>query len=153
EAVRGMAGRRPAVVDALEPAPPDDAPPCSRRVAQMLGEMLAGTRAQLLPELLERLARAGQRIAPEALPAALTATDPVTQALLRPLLGRRGEWLAGHDPAWTWARPDPGRDEEGRIDALRLRWDEGTLEERISILKTVRDLRPAEARAWVQDAL
>jgi hypothetical protein len=99
------AGRTPVRLPLLERAPAAamDLPPCSAAAGQQLALMLTGQYAEALPEWLDRLARAGKRVASEHLPALLELVRARTE--LRPaieaVLGQRGVWLAAQNPDWA----------------------------------------------------
>ena len=89
--------------------PEGDRPPCSSAAARLLERMLTSQDTALLPELLERLAAAGQRAPDHLLPYVLEhgAKIPRLRPQLLPILGERGRWLAALNPAWRYAAVDP----------------------------------------------
>jgi hypothetical protein len=99
------AGRRPTPLPTMEgaPSPASDLPPCSAVAGRQLALMLTGQYAEVLPEWLRLLAKAGGRVASEYLPALLDLAR--SRSELRPavaaVLGRRGEWLANQNPEWA----------------------------------------------------
>lgn len=123
--------------------------------------LTAAVRAQLeqedalLEETLRRMARAGVRLAPELLPLALEQSSPVLRSLLRPVLGRRGVWLAQQRPEWAWAlATEPGAG--ALAPDFERRWAEGTAVERRQLFASLREHDPARARelaaeAWKQE--
>lgn len=104
------AGYLPVTVDpcGFTPVPEESAgaesggsPERTAILARRLGEIL-DHRPRLAPEWLRRLAAAGGVLPVESLPRLLelAISDPLVAPLVRPVLGRRGEWLAGLNPAW-----------------------------------------------------
>jgi len=145
-----FAGARPdgpaAIVDRC---PPETLRACSPVMAALLREMLVGEQRELLPLAVVEMRSRGFALPPQLLPAAL-ACPKEQRILLRGLLGVRGRWLAGHNPAWSWA--SAGRRDDGppTDDALRI-FNEGTLAERRAILQQIRRSDPATARVWLAD--
>jgi hypothetical protein len=136
------AGRSPATTPG--PAPEAAERVCSPLAARVLREVLAGTSAPLLAEWM-RLAHAGGVTAPpELLPGLLhwaaphaAVRDDVARAL-----GARGRWLAAQNPAWSFAAEVPADPAAG--------WETGSAEERVRILRKVRETDPAAGLALVQ---
>jgi hypothetical protein len=100
--------------------------------------MLGGEFKEVLPEWLASLGRAGHRVPEEHLPALFDKANK--ERALRPLvvevMGSRGRWLAAQNPAWSWASADLGPDA----------WETGGLEERLSLLRSLRATDPGKAR-------
>lgn len=147
-----QAGRKPARATALpEPAPEDPSPACNPAVATVLRELLSGEHRVLLPEACSRMAAANLRLPFELLPAALAVQAPLRPAI-RQVLGERGRWLARFNESWTWARAKGGLEtpetEALPPDAEQI-WEEGNLEDRLSILRRVRAVDPARGRSWL----
>lgn len=125
---------RQAAPPPVDVAPPDARPPCSRRAMRHLFGLLRGHYDEALPEWLAEVARTGQRVSEEGLPALLdAATQDVTlRPLVRGVVGQRGLWLARvaqhTDSAWPWlaaCEPAPPvsvdrQREQALIDRLRL---------------------------------
>jgi hypothetical protein len=151
-----QAGRKPARAAALpEPAPEDSRPACGPAAASVLRELMTGEHRMLLPEACSRMAAAGLRLSPDLLPAALTVPAAFRPAI-RQVLGERGRWLAQFNESWAWARtletaPD-APDDALPSDAERV-WEEGSLDERVAILRRVRAVDPALARSWLAPVL
>ena len=150
-AVYRQAGHMPRPdVAAPEPAPEEHLPACSPGAARLIGELLAGQHAELLPEALERLRRAGRRLSPELLPTALTAGARSVD--LRPaviaVMGERGHWLARHNPDWRWAADVLPQPDTLPPDAETI-WQEGTSAQRLTVLRLVRAEDPARGREWL----
>jgi len=105
----------------------------------------------LLEETLTRMARAGVRLAPELLPLALEQTAPALRALLRPVLGQRGAWLAQQRPEWAWAL-GTGEGAPALPPDFELRWAEGNAAERRQLFILLREQDPARARELATEA-
>jgi hypothetical protein len=129
-----------------EPCEPDDGPRCSPRALRHLVVMLNNYYQQALPEWLADVGRSGRRIPEEYLPLLLDAGRrlPELQPAIRPLLGNRGVWLAREAQAsrgqWEWAT----------LDKAETIWQEGRREERLALLKRLRQREPARARELLQ---
>jgi hypothetical protein len=141
---------------APEPAPAERLPACSPGAAQLIAAMLDGTQADLLPEALERLRLAGQRLPATLLPAALAAGTRTKdlRPLLLPALGERGRWLARQNPGWQWTAQVmlDIADDSGVPDLAdaETTWQEGSPGERLTVLKQVRRVDPARGREWLE---
>lgn len=149
-AVLRRAGRiLPARASSLPAAEPEVLRPSSAALTTAL-RVLLESNDELLSEALERMAKAQLRLAPELLPLALQQTLPARRARLRPVLGRRGEWLARQRPEWAWAL---AADSGDRLPAdFDPRWSEGNLAERRNLLSLLRRLSPARARELAAEA-
>jgi len=104
---------------------------------------------RLQTELLQRLSAAGLRLPASLLPLALEAGQ--RSVALRPallaVLGERGRWLAGKNRYWRYA-------EGAAADApLETRWSEGSLTQRVELLRQERQRNPASARERLKIAL
>jgi hypothetical protein len=100
--------------------------------------MFGGMFKDVLPEWLTALRDSGRRASEEHLPALLDRAS--RERALRPLvvevMGGRGRWLAAQNPAWGWASAGIGPDA----------WETGEIEERLSLLRSMRATEPARAR-------
>ncbi|MER6978322.1 DUF5691 domain-containing protein [Streptomyces carpinensis] len=168
QTVRRRAGLRPApAAERPEPAPPDPRPALPEAAARRLALLLAdrpgaagGGRRGTAPDLMELLPQwlaaanaHGYAAPPEALPALLDAARGRTD--LRPaalvLAGPRALWLARLNPDWRFAlraAPGGGTALPGPEDAERIRqlWEEGLFAERVALLASIRERRPAAGR-------
>ena len=126
------------------PAPEETLPACSAKAAEILRQLLAGRREELLGEALERLRLAGLRLPHALLPAALDVRLRELRPAVAAVLAERGRWLAGFDPAWGWATGGPERDDE-------TAWEEGALEERLAALRHTRHRDPGRGLACVEE--
>lgn len=143
-------GTRTGIV-APAPAPAERLPTCSPGATRLIGAMLAGAQADLLPEALDRLAHAGRRLPPSLILEALTAGE--RNSSLRPalaaVLGERGHWLARQNRAWRWAeQPFANLDTVVPIDAETI-WLEGNATQRLAILHLARAEDPVRGRDWL----
>jgi hypothetical protein len=135
-----QAGQR-AATDNLPPPEPcaaEQLPRCNAAAGRHLALMLGGEFKEVLPEWLATLGRAGLRVPEEHLPGLFDKAN--RERALRPLvievMGARGRWLAAQNPAWSWASADLGPDV----------WETGGLEERLSLLRSLRAKDPRGAR-------
>ncbi|MEW5788827.1 MAG: DUF5691 domain-containing protein [Pseudomonadota bacterium] len=146
----------------FQPAPAGDAlpapcPPETRPVAEepalvaCLAAILTDGPPALQREALGRLAARGRLLPPALLPSALdlaaaNGTAAALRARIPPVLGQRGGWLAGLNPAWSGAVQvaAPGLDHD--------LWDHGTPEQRRQVLAHLRAADPARARGLLQAA-
>src|SRR5260221_169183 len=149
-AVYQRAGYMPPRVAALPtPAPHELLPACSPAAALLLAPLLAGLYDDLLPAALERLRQAGLRLPYDLLPAALCLRTNALRALVAPLLGERGRWLAGFNPAWSWVGQTLGDvTDDVPADAETI-WNEGSAGQRVAVLRRLRAVDVAKAREWV----
>jgi len=98
---------------------------------------------------LQQMAAAGWRLPATLLPLALDTAQRASA--LRPavaaVLGERGRWLARHHSTWRYAA--------GSADSapLETRWQEGTLAQRIQLLREERQNHPAQGRERLQASL
>ena len=147
-AVYRRAGTIPARREAPEPSGLDTLPVASLRAATLIAGLITGMHADLLPESLGLLRRAGCRLPPQMLPDVLYRTDEAAQAAVVPVLGSRGRWLAGQNRVWGWAR---ARQDEaaGSAQDDEAIWQEGIPAQRIAVLRRVRDTDPFRARQWI----
>jgi hypothetical protein len=132
-----------------EPAPADSLPACSRQVLALLRDLFEGEHRELLPEALEHLRIAGLRLPHELLPTALNVQSAELRSSVFPVLSERGCWLSQFNPGWSWvAQHLPGTKDMQLTEAETL-WQEGTLGQRTTILRLVRETDPAKARDWL----
>ncbi|GHF64357.1 hypothetical protein HNQ07_004619 [Deinococcus metalli] len=110
-ALAHAAGRTPDSNGAVPPAPalPETRPEVPERAARHL-PLVLGT--PLLREWLVLCAQAGWRVPAGRLPELLDAArqDSYLRALLVPVLGERGAWLAEFNSEWRFAPPAHGED-------------------------------------------
>lgn len=111
--------------------------------------VLAEAPLRLQIEVLQRLNAARLRLPHSLLPLALDAGQ--RSVALRPallaVLGERGRWLARRNSAWRYA-------EGAAADApLETRWSEGSLAQRVELLREERQRDAASARERLKTAL
>ena len=127
---------------------------CSVGAGRLIGTLLTGAQADILPEALGRLRLAGLRLPYALLPGALEAGSRKSD--LRPALletiGERGRWLAGQHQPWRWATARPLADDDTLPADAEAVWQEGLPSERLAILRLLRAHDPARARKWLADA-
>jgi len=129
-----LSSRQPAPT----PSQADEIPRCSVQAAQYLAMLLRGEYSQLLPEWLATLARAGQRVPEEYLPALLTLGRRQTNLHpgIKAVLGQRGHWLAEHNPDWRYIITEP----------TETIWQTGTRTARLLLLRELRHKTPHQSR-------
>lgn len=149
-------GRVPAAVGKVaEPAAAELLAACSRRAADLLGQILAmantPTKDQLLGEWLAHASRAGRRAPWRVLPALLDygAAHRARRWAIADAAGVRGAWLMRQNPRWQYAATEQ--------DDPRAQWATGTREQRLAALGRERQRDPAVAReliqsTWAEDA-
>jgi len=136
------ASLRDAPRSTLHASLPDDRPRCTPLAAQHLRMMLSDQYAELLPEWLDALARAGLRVPEEKLPELLERGRARVGLLpaIHKVAGQRGHWLAAQNPDW-----DFGVD----LSHPESVWDTGRRAARLALLEHLRPRDPARARALV----
>jgi hypothetical protein len=153
-ALMRKAGHRPAPATspALAPAPPELLPVIGPKGTDYLHQMLVnGLHLDLLPDYLARLATRDRLVPPALLVPLLqhATASAETRAVLLPVLGSRGQWLAQLNPDWTKlsdAAPTPATPETNF-------WETGTLPQRRAWLTQRFTQSPDEARALLLAAL
>ncbi|MDX2099422.1 MAG: DUF5691 domain-containing protein [Leptolyngbyaceae cyanobacterium bins.59] len=126
-----------------------DLPRCSLRAARLLQQMLQGQFTALLPEWFTLAAEAGQRVPELQLPELLDLARQQggLRAILLPVLGQRGRWLATQNSDWKYA-----------IEVATAEdWETGNQAARLLYLQTLRSTHPEKARellqaTWKQEA-
>jgi hypothetical protein len=147
-AVYRAAGRTPETgVAPPEPASEEALPACSTKAAEVIGSLLAGQRDAILREALERLRLAGLRLPHTLLPGALNVEQKESRPAVAAVLGELGSWLAGFNPAWTWATVPDG----GLIEDDKATWQERALPERLDALRRVRGRDADQGRLMVEE--
>jgi Family of unknown function (DUF5691) len=135
---------------ALEPAVDETMAACLQSAAMLLDALFKGRQAQLVPEALERLRRAGLRLPHEVLPVALAVRDEGQRAALLPVLGERGRWLSRFNPAWSWVGELLLVADGNMPTNAEDIWQEGTTAQRVAILRRLRAGDAAQAREWLE---
>lgn len=147
------AGQRPSAT--LLPSPHGLAAPDTAQAAlhdstlmDTLRWLFTDAPQRLQIDWLQHLAQAGWRLPPSLLPLALDTAQRTSA--LRPavsaVLGERGRWLARHHSTWRYAA--------GSADSAppETRWQEGSLAQRVQLLRGERHSQPAAARERLQTA-
>lgn len=121
----------------------------NERLKALMQDVLQDGPPELLAPMLLALDKAGQRL-PHAL--LVQALDQGRQSIelrrwLTPVLGERGRWLAGLNPQWNYAS---GVQETANPEQI---WQEGSLEQRVDLLRQERRIQPAQARERLQASL
>ena len=118
-------------------------------VIRALNAALRDGPESLIRQSWHLLAQAGMRLPQPSLPAALDAgaRNVALRADLLGVLGARGLWLAQLNPAWKYAA---GTDEQADPEKL---WSEGTLEQRLAVLRNERASNPQAARERFEAAI
>lgn len=159
-AVCERAGRRPVVAFSADPtassasphgvAAPDTAQTAVQdsTLIDTLRWLLTDAPQRLQIDWLQHLASKGWRLPPGLLPLALDTAQRASA--LRPavtaVLGERGRWLARHHSTWRYAACSADS------APLDVRWQEGTLAQRVQLLREERQSQPAAARERLQTA-
>ncbi|MGV3531246.1 MAG: DUF5691 domain-containing protein [Chthoniobacteraceae bacterium] len=135
-------GAKPAIrTEVLAPAEREELPLITSAAASHLRTMLNGTHKEMLPEWLATVVSVKKRVPPELLPALLeySRKEPAIRDLAVAAGGQRADWLATHNPRWSFAaQGDPEL------------WETGTRDQRLALLRAFRATAPAEARAKVE---
>ncbi|MGI5129609.1 DUF5691 domain-containing protein [Pseudonocardia sp. CA-107938] len=132
----------PPAGDGPSPAPAENSPELTPLAADVLSRRLTAADALVLPVLLEETARAGRIVPPPVLPALLEAAT--RQRELRTaaaaVAGRRGRWLAGFRPEWSWLAARPADPADPQV------WETGGRLARQAHLAALRATDPDAAR-------
>lgn len=115
---------------------------CSPRAGEHLARMLAGDNREVLPEYLAAVARAKLHVPHRHLPALLELArgSKHIRELVPPVVGARGRWLTSLNPAWRFAA-------DGEADDSV--WQTGNREQRLAMLRALRQSSPDRARELV----
>ena len=143
------------IADLPEPAAAETLRVCPSSAVPLLSDLLRRSQQQpeLLLEALTYMRQRGLGFPYSLLPQALGSTRNDIRAALAPVLGERGHWLSQFNSVWQWVAQQaylPGQADGLPNDATTI-WQEGTLGQRSEILRRVRTVNPAQARAWLED--
>ncbi|MBC6460411.1 DUF5691 domain-containing protein [Actinomadura sp. HBU206391] len=143
--VRRRAGLIAGTAEPIAPAPAENAPPVPPEATRRLRQILAGERARVLPEWLERTAGLGYRVPAGLLPDLLEKgrTDRTLRPLIARAAGRRGVWLALQNTDWAYLVAVGGEDAADDPGG----WETGTRARRIAHLVRLRATDPPAALA------
>ena len=143
-AVRRAAGYVPRTGVAPVPAAPEDHRPEVGEAATDRLNRILEHKPELLPEWLELVISGGRRAAHASVPVLLDrgVRDGRLRPALAAVVGTRGRWSAGLDPAWSyvWNEPAP----EDRFSERD--WEHGDSGERRRALLALRATDPDRAR-------
>ncbi|MFE3449507.1 DUF5691 domain-containing protein [Nonomuraea sp. NPDC059194] len=152
ELVRRRAGQVPYGERPPAPAPAreEEQEAVSPAAAARLGWILDGRHPRLLPEWLALAAATGRRVPPRLLPELLDkgARDRSIRPFLGVLAGRRGRWLAGLNPAWSYLLAEPTGLQAGTAES----WELGGHGDRLAYLERLRASDPGAARRLLEQA-
>lgn len=148
----GAAGFQPVPADGPppEPAPADTQSALTdASTLALVGWALREGPARLQHAVAQALARAGLRLPPPLLPTVLDLgrRSLALRSALAPVLGERGRWLARQREDWHYAA---GASAEAD---LQTQWQDGSFEQRRTLLLRERTSDPAAARERLQQAL
>ncbi len=136
-----------------DPCEAEDFPICSDLITQQLQRVLSGPYRQVLPELLASLKEARQLVPAHYLPLLLELGRQQShlRAVIEAVIGKRGRWLAAHNPSWRYVSEDIDvADPEAQAQAIQENWDTGTLATRLAVLRSLRETAPAQGRALLE---
>jgi hypothetical protein len=140
----GRVGRTPPsdATPLPEAAGEDEQAACGPGPAQRLKGMLQGQHLDVLEEWLTLLRQSGKRLPEESLADVLTLARQRSELrdAVRPVLGRRGRWLAALNREWGYIGASA---EEAEPDSV---WQTGTRPERLVALQAVRRIDPKQGR-------
>jgi len=125
----------------------DELPCCSDRTARHLHQVL-DSQTELLPELLELMTAAGQRVPEMLLPKLLHHGQKRTAArpAILPVLGERGRWLAAQNSAWRYGQGQAMADFTADSPELKALWPEEGAQSRALKLAAWRKVDASAAR-------
>ncbi|UOQ95952.1 DUF5691 domain-containing protein [Hymenobacter sp. 5317J-9] len=155
-ALMRKAGYQPAIAPEpeLAPAPPELLPVVGPKGTDHLHQMLVNSlHLELLPDYLTRLAGRDLLVPPALLvPLLRHATRSTeTRAVLGPVLGARGHWLASLNPEWVKLADKVAA--TGQVETGISTWETGTTPQRLAWLTQHFTQAPDEARALLLAAL
>lgn len=136
-------------------APPAAAPAESRpapgdaRLQALMGDVLRDGPFDVQASMLRTLDQAGQRLPHELLVPALEQgrQSAGLRPWLAPVLGERGRWLGSLNPQWGYAS---GVEETADPELV---WQEGSVEQRVALLRAERGTDAARARLRLEGSL
>lgn len=140
-------------IPAIEPAPATGVVLRSRKLIQLLTEVMQSPRHDLLLEFLAALKQSKLELPHEVLPLALNMTDTQLRQQLLPVLGERGRWLSRFNPRWEWVEQGIEAISLQDYSALRRAWEEGKRAQRTLALSVIRRADPMEGRRWLEETL
>ncbi len=125
------------------PAPEDEA------LHALMREVLADGPSDLRASMLRTLGQAGRRLPHDLLTLALEQgrQSMELRQWLGPVLGERGRWLGALNSQWAYAG---GVEETADPEQI---WAEGSVDQRVDLLRRERATEPARARARLEASL
>ena len=149
-AVYDMAGKRSvADIAPLAPAPVETGKVASRKLAGLLQAAATIGGNELLIDFLRQMNERAVILPPEVLPLLLQSKDAGIRRYVIPILGERGAWLCRQDADWSHFLASAAEQTELDVEALKLTWDEGTIDQRCQALAILRRHDPLAAREWL----
>ena len=123
------------------PSPNSNEEICSLQSSRHLS-LILGNYATALPEFVYHLVKAGKIIPPERLPILLdnSLKSKMLWDLVKEAIGERGRWLIQQNPAWKNLILHPDIEQ----------FETGNREERLTIIKHLRNLNPPKALELIQ---
>jgi hypothetical protein len=153
-ALAGEAGLEPRTAsEALPVAPAEEVrQPDTPRLRAAAAQLISSGPAEVLTELLELLTEKGLTLPAGLLPALLgcSTNKPVVRSAIGKMPGKRHRWLASLNPEWKAVLNEEITVAEYLDERL---WTDGSLPERIAVLRQVRQREPARARELLAAAL
>jgi Family of unknown function (DUF5691) len=154
QAVYAVAGRKgPGGIELPEASPPETKALASRAMARLLETAAATAESRLLLEFFGRMSARRVVLPHHLLPLILDSRDDAIRRGVISVLSERGVWLARQNPAWSYFHAPSEIVSDGADVELRRVWDEGTIDDRCRVLKTVRGRDPHQGREWIAEAL
>ena len=148
--LHARAGWRPRVhTGSLAPCPPDDRPTAPAPAIARLHMLLAERDSGLIEEWAALAIAHGVRVDGATAPILLDwwARPQKRSEVAVAALGRQGEWLASLNPDWA---PVAVRLQASVPPDAETQWQTGSSDERVELLRSVRRIDPARARAFVE---
>lgn len=138
----------PLAVPAAAPAESRTAP-ADARLHTLMGDVLKDGPFELQASMLRTLDQAGQRLPHDLLVPALEQGRQSVELRqwLAPVLGERGRWLGTLNPQWGYAS---GVEETADPELV---WQEGSVEQRVALLRSERATDAAKARTRLEGSL
>lgn len=146
----GAQVRLPAPLAVPAAAPAESRPaPADARLQTLMGDVLKDGPFELQASMLRTLDQAGQRLPHDLLVPALEQGRQSVELRqwLAPVLGERGRWLGALNPQWSYAS---GVEETADPELV---WQEGSVEQRVALLRSERAADAAQARARLEGSL
>lgn len=133
-----------------EKSPPEKGNPCSKKSRNHLKLILKRNYGDLLPEFTSTLVDNRKLLPVDFIPELLDQSvgNPELWEILKPAIGKRGQWLVKQNPEWQVLLFEPD---------ISI-WETGTRKERVQLLKYLRSINSREVipliqSTWEQDDL